>query len=262
MHVLQFLQEPDKKKPTKEAHPLKLSETHFDLDSFFYSDEAFDQLSRITLEGDTQKLINMTSLNIVQCGVRVFRIMREIQRRIIPISQDDLRKAARTLRIQPQQDPDGVFPTISPGDTLRLILERDPERDPNYIRRIAMGQIQRPNSRPVDLPLHILIFYLREHLKAKTKRPHNRIICGFLMEQDISEKSESAITKSARKDADKMREVYEFFRDVYENPVLFTSSYLIEGLQQLNRIAVSQPEEMRDASLFPPWQNYIPETPS
>jgi hypothetical protein len=201
-----------------------------------------DRLSYIEEDScvSTQSLIDKTSLNIVKCGVRVFRIMREIQGSD-PLRQPDIDKAAKTLR--------------TGENTLLSILQSDPVQ----ALRIAVGQFQNPAHHPPDRPIHILVYFLRSHLMDCTRRPNNEIISGFLLEQDITETVEpSRVTKICKSASPTiLRDDYEFYREVYEHSELPMN--LTEILQRaVKRVVVDNPEHMRDVSLFPSWMDFLP----
>ncbi|EFK06723.1 conserved hypothetical protein [delta proteobacterium NaphS2] len=234
-------------------------------DTPFYPVKEYDSLSKIEMTITTQSLIEKTSLNIVKCGVRVYRIMKAIEDAIDPLTQEDLEKAGakavEALRINNSfsAGPDEDLPTISFGNLLRSILEKDPYQ----ARRIALGQLQKSFGRPTDIPMHIFIFYLREHLKACTGKFNNDTISGFLLEQDLGEIAPDGISKRMGKSThERLQEAYELYLDIYEIPIAASSSSLedlMAGFENVNRIAADHPTEIRDTSLFPTWKNYLPE---
>jgi len=261
MIVLTGAKNEQKPKPTQKTHPFKATQLFHPAYSkpaeYLYSLDAIDTLSQVKDSIATAALIEKTSLNVVQCGIRVFRIMREIKAMIKPLSLADMERAAKILGITryPDEGPNGI-PTPSRGTILRRILELDPHQ----ARRIALGQFQQPGHRPPDMPLHILIFYLREHLRAHTRRPHNEIVSGFLLEQDLADISPNRITKiGTSENPNRLRAAYDLFREIYEagNPTPTS----LEGLmsQYQGSVIVDSPSHIRDTMLFPSWEDYLPD---
>jgi hypothetical protein len=253
-----------RKSPLSKAHPFKGKEpyhpTYSSTSASFYQVDDYARLSSIENAKATWTLIELLSRNIVTCGIRVFRIMREIQGMITPLNQADLEKAGKILGITrlSQKGPDDNPPPTR-GTILRLILERDPDQ----ARRIALGEFQRPGHRPPDIPLHLLIFYLREHLKAGTRRPHNELVSGFLFEQDLGDVSPNRITKVGKKgNRDRLHTAYDLFRETYEAALTpFSDLDEIMGqIKGLHIVVVDNPTHIRDTILFPSWEDYLPET--
>jgi len=221
---------------TTKQNPLKTSRT--------YPTDSFDRLSNLLPGPRTEELIEKTSENIVKCGIRVYRIIREIEASLTPITEPGLKKASFDL-------------SISKG-RLEKVLSNDPE----FSRRIAFGRLCRPNNRPPDNASYLLIIYLREHLKALLFRPHNALICDFLLEQKINDKINPArISKVAKIPHKKLKEIYEFFGNVYDAPGLSSDSLdsFLRFLHETNRVAVDEPSELRDLSLFPSWDEFMPQ---
>ena len=57
----------------------------------------YDQLNYLKKGPDTDKLIEQVTENVVKCGIRVYRIMRDIVKNIPPITKEQLKKAANIL---------------------------------------------------------------------------------------------------------------------------------------------------------------------
>ncbi|MBE9571633.1 MAG: hypothetical protein IMF11_13475 [Proteobacteria bacterium] len=57
----------------------------------------YAQLNYLKKGPDTDKLIKLVTENVVKCGIRVYRIMRDIVKNIPPITKEQLKKASNIL---------------------------------------------------------------------------------------------------------------------------------------------------------------------
>jgi len=220
-------------------HPLRTK--------FVYPTDFFDRLGRLLPGTNTEKLISLISENCVKRGIQVFRVMREIEKHITPILRDDLVKASNCLG-------------VAPFTRLEQLISKDSE----IARRIMFGQVlkDRGAHRPRDYALCILILYLRKHVQRLWVRPHNAVICEFLYEQGINDKyTPDRVSKLARMDFKKMKEVYGFFLSVYEAPGTSVDSLtdLLHFVRETRRIPIDDPSSEGDLSLFPPWIDFMPQ---
>jgi hypothetical protein len=172
-----------------------------------YPVKSFDRLNSLENERGTDAIIQATSLSVVRCGIRVFRIMREIQNDIEPVSRKDISKAAEAVKQWGKK-----------GLKVKGLLSEDD----GIVRQIAKSELEhRPTNRPPDWPIIILALYLRMHLKKETARPHNEWICSFFSEQSISDTlEERRISEwSSRIPNEKLVEAYITFFEIYEAPL-------------------------------------------
>jgi hypothetical protein len=212
-----------------------------------YPPDFFDRLGHLLPGPNTEKLISLISENCVRRGIQVFRVVREIEKHITPILRDDLVKASNCLG-------------VAPFTRLEELISKDSE----IARRIMFGQVlkDRGAHRPRDYALCIFIIYLRKHVQRLWVRPHNAVICDFLDEQGMSDKyTPDRISKLARMDFQKLKEIYDFFLDVYEAPGISVESLdcLLHFVRETRRIPVDDPSSDRDLSLFPPWTDFMPQ---
>jgi len=240
-----------------DEHPLKTS--------LVYPPDFFDRLSHLLPGLKTDELIKKTSENIVSCGIRVYRIIREIQGQLRPITNKDLREVSSVLLkalLRGNDLPEASKEFKAKLPMFSFKIEMLLSKDAAFSRQIALGRLVKPSHRPPDIALNVLIIYLREHLKAKQYRPNNALICEFLSEQGIKEGFEPyRISKLAAKiNPTKLKEIYEFFQEVYESPGIWSDSLnsLLGFLHETNRVAVDKPSELRDLSLFPLWDEFMP----
>lgn len=208
-----------------------------------YSQDDYDRLNNLKLDSaeNTLKLINHLGgeigKDILRCGLRVYRIIKDIQKAIPAIREDSLRAAAKELGYYRSEqlleilliDPDpllkrrleygrlldsqkGGYPPFITDKSLKaasrlLGIEKDRlwkllVRDPNLI--MGNEQPSNPNDEKkmhgaTDYALNILIVYLREHLRMATGKYNYGLIDGFLYEQGITDTvhEESSISRRA-----------------------------------------------------------------
>jgi len=229
-------------KASKRSHPL--TEPLYPLNSF-------DQLNHLEQGNATNKLILLISKNVVQCGIRVYRILRDIKKEIAPITQKDLKKICMILG----------WPTNDHG--IDYLVQRI-TADPKTARKVTYGDLIKPMAyRPPNYPLYILVIYLRRHLIRIKARPHNALISDFLSEQRINDKySPDRISKVSRMDLQRLEDIYNLFLKIYEAPgsggdVSLDSILTFE--EETRRLAVnaSADNPMRDI-VFPSWKDFMP----
>ncbi|MDY6950241.1 MAG: hypothetical protein SWE60_01905 [Thermodesulfobacteriota bacterium] len=213
-----------------------------------YTVEDYDRLNYLEDAPDTKRLIKALSESIVRCGIRVYRIMRDIQKKVRPLTEEDLEKPASELDLEPDQ--------------LFRLLTADP--DPVTAQRIEHGQHtpDRGPGRPPDFPKIILSVYLHSHLRTATGKAKYSLIDGFLLEQNIGDaREESSVSRQVRRyPSEDLEAVYRAFRQVYIAPHVYGPSTLesiLDSVQEMRRATRDKPEGERDL-LFPAWEDYLP----
>jgi len=203
------------------------------LTSRVYPTKSFDELNKLLPGPTTDELASLISENVVRCGIRVFNVMRDIEKSITPISRRKLEQACKALgwtdtpkEIKPKRPiakeqlnelGETEFQTRTQIDQLEILLRANP----GLARRIEKYYLfPREPNRPRDYPLNILILYLRSHILKVRPRPHNELICDFLAEQEIHDrfmpKEISDIVKKIS--VEQFEKVYRVFHEIYEAP--------------------------------------------
>jgi hypothetical protein len=258
-------------------------------------EEYYTQLTDLKKGKDTDELIELITDNVAKRGVWVYRIMRDIEKKIPPIIKKDLEKAAKILDYDSHQllevllinpdrktrqriafgqliasEIDDIAPITGEAlkeaatvlgfqtDQLRQFLLNDPNREieldqgDDYKRTAEEGIIKM--HRNTDFPLNILIFFLCEHLRRITYRPHDALISGFLSEQEIMDgREESSILRRRRRySPKKYEEVYNFYREIYEHALDWDSIFN----QEMRRTPVDKPKSEADM-MFPSWEDFL-----
>jgi hypothetical protein len=215
---------------------------------------------------DTKELIEKTSHNIVRCGIRVFRIMKDLEEAATPLSQLSIDGAAKKLGIyKGPEGPEKDCPISSGGDVLRSILENDPKQK----LRIILGQLKMKKrdvrgtkrGQPPDMPLHILTWYLSEHLICLTGSPNNKLIPGFFFEQGISQTEKKIERTRENWGGQILHSFYDLYRAAYK-----ASVRIVADLSPLDRCpgdgvkTVDNATKERDSSVFPTWHDFMPKS--
>ena len=91
---------------------------------------SIDQLNHLEKGKDTRHLLGLLPENVVECGVRVYKIMQKIAKDIPPIRQESLKRAAKILGYSSRE--------------LLDVLRRHP--DPRTSRRIKFGELIDPET--------------------------------------------------------------------------------------------------------------------
>jgi len=207
-----------------------------------YSKNDYARLNYLELEDaeNTLQLIKWLSKergnDILRCGLRVYRIMKDVEEMISPIRQNELRAAAKILGYKDSQQLfDELYETSDPLLARRLemgrLLDSKEDYEPHVITngqleaaamkiRIDKEQLRELMSSNPDLlienslnsksksrrklhgntdyPLTILTVYLREHLKSTTGKYLYEAIDGFLCDQGIMDDMHDNSTISRR----------------------------------------------------------------
>jgi hypothetical protein len=211
----------------------------------------------------TKQLVSELSWNIIQCGIRVFRIIKDLQKRIRPLDERKIKKAARILN-------------LSNDRLTALILE-----DAMVRRRMALACHFYPQqkNRPADFALNILIFYLSHYLTIKKGRPNWDLIAGFIHEQtNILLEPSSLLRRAERNPKKDLARVYSIYHEIYEGAKANDLDSIMQRQRESQRIAVNkpspfpqydkdsaedkkkpepEPEPYRFDVLFPPWDAFI-----
>jgi hypothetical protein len=228
--------------------------------------------------------------NLVKCRLRVFRIMRDIEKEIIPITRKELKKNPELLL---NLDSNAEIARrikagylIAPVTEVKEIIENEQ----------SIGHLRgKSKHRPPDYPLNILIFLLREHLKNAEKKINNSmgggnsetqvtfagttmprasinsLISGFLGEQKIqigrhrpddkdNSPDDDLISKRLKRHPiEKLREAYDFFQTVYGAPALLDVSpneAVLSFDQQMRLSTSDEPQDEWDV-FFPTWNDSL-----
>lgn len=204
-------------------------------------------LNQIATSGDaTKKILKILSQETVSIILRVYRVIELFKNEI-----DSYEKLLQKDRF-PMRDFKRIREILTKHQTTRTskgskmivkekwIYQEDVDDIMNYIqdkfkqrhkgvktlRAIGKELIKRKEktTRPIDVPLNIVIYLLAEHLKAKTNQPNWNLICNFLEEQQILNKGDVTMTGDNLRDryrhikADKLKKQYEGYRDLYLFP--------------------------------------------
>lgn len=258
-------------------------------------EEYYTQLTHLEKGIDTDKLIELVSENIAKRGIWVYRIMRDIEKKIPPITKKALEEAAKILGYHSHQlldlllinpDPktkqriafgqliasaiDDIVPitekavkkaaTVLGFQTEQLHqfllndLNRKMESDQGDDHKGATEEEIVRMHKGTDFPLNILVFFLRAHLRKRTGRAHDALINGFLCDQEIMDVCEesSILRRAQRYSPKKYEEIYNFYREIYEE-VLNWNSILN---QEMRRSPVDGPESEGDL-IFPSWEAFL-----
>ena len=260
-------------------------------------EEYYTQLTHLEKGIYTKGLIDLLeSENIAKRGIWVYRIMRDIEKKIPPITKEALHEAAKILDYHSHQlldlllinpDPktkqriafgqlivseiDDIVPITEKAvkkaarvlgfqtDQLSRFLRDDPNRkiesdQGNDHEGTTEEGIVRMHK-GTDFPLNILVFFLRAHLSKRTGRAHDALISGFLSDQEIMDdvcEESSILRRAQRYSPEKYEEIYNFYREIYEEP-LNRDSILN---QEMRRSPLDGPESEGDL-IFPSWEAFL-----
>ena len=252
-----------------------------------YSKDDYDRLNSLKLKYTdatkvTSRLIESLGKekgkDILQCGLRVYRIMKDVEEMISPIREDVLRPAAKILGYKySKQLFDGLYESTDPLLVRRLetghLLDSRENSQPRHISdkklkaaaiKIGIDKDQlknllsnkpellitnKPNPKTksrikihgnTNYPLTILIVYLREHLKITTGKYSYQAINDFLGEQEIMEDWCDDTTISRRANRYKLDKLHEVY-DYFRDIV----TPLIGVVRSIEEILESQKEMRR-----------------
>lgn len=218
------------------------------LDGKVYPSKSFDKLNHIKLGQNTEDIKNLVSESVIRCGLRVYRIMRQIDKVITPIKPQQWTALSEILE--------------RPIPDLRELFFEDSK----MTRRLKYSEktiTPRPRHRPFDAALYILVNYLRMHMLKNKGKPHNELIADFLNEQRIDKTlfGPDRISRLARIDISSFRSIYEFYREVYAAPSLKDAKSfedILAFINETDRIAVDRPSDRIYDLAFPPFDDFFP----
>lgn len=231
------------KKQLSDECEIKIDEREIKIGPKGLSARDYDSLNYLTSDKvpDTQELIKLIGENTLKCGVRVYRIMRNLQGCYTRIEKNKLKKAAKQL-------------TIAPGELFQVLWT-----NAKIARGLEMDRFDQNRHRPPDLPLNILIFYLVRCVEKATGKPSHTIIGGFLSEQGITNYLQpSAISRRTyRYSLQQLKQAYNLFREVYTASSGKTLTAVLGFVEEMRRSTIDHLSSERDL-LFPTWQHFLP----
>lgn len=218
----------------------------------WYSVEDLSSLNKVNKREVISRLKQLIGKSAVHCGLRVFKIMREIEKSCKPPLTDEiLEETAKILK----EEKNLVIDLLS--------------KDKRISRRIDYGQLFEPKKRggQHDLPYDILIYYLEKHLQKSDrideKESHYRLIADFLNEQEIKDGiSSNAVWKTYNyAEPTLLKRSYEWFWSVYVTTKIPPSNMdeIFNAIDKTQIITTDNPESEKDI-LFPPWEVFINHT--
>ncbi|RJR43511.1 MAG: hypothetical protein C4576_14215 [Desulfobacteraceae bacterium] len=218
--------------------------------------EEYDSLNKIREDETTPStsiLVQTLGRSTVSCGLRVYRIILEIEKTCKPpLLGDQIEKAARILN----EDVDSLVTVLS--------------SDKKMTRRIEYGRHFEPRGKggQESFPYKILVYFLAKHLEHKTGNVDVDLIADSIVEQGIKDNlNANAVWKTYNyANGNTIHQVYMWFWSIYaaatiapiggETSGKVSLEEILESVHETRRAAVDNPKIEKDL-LFPSFEQFM-----